>query len=100
MKITDDMLTDRWLADKCAEFVPKHEPDGFDDSFNFLGFARDLRDAILAARRTTPDREAIIEECARVCDLIAQRHWYAEDKAREGCEFCAEELRLMKTAPH
>ncbi|HDR9087154.1 TPA: hypothetical protein QDB10_003067 [Burkholderia vietnamiensis] len=47
-------------------------------------------------RRTTPDREAIIEECAKVCDDNANQHWYAEDKAREGCEVCAERIRFLK----
>ncbi|MBU9308327.1 hypothetical protein [Burkholderia multivorans] len=51
------------------------------------------------ARRTTPDRDAIIEECAKVCDASAARRWYAEDKASEGCEFCAEEIRALKTTP-
>lgn len=55
--------------------------------------------AYVAARRTTPDREAIIEECAEICDAAASRHWYAEDKASEGCDFCAEEIRNLKTAP-
>lgn len=91
-----EMLTDRWLADKCAEIAPKHEPDGFDDSFNLLGFARDLRDAILAARRTTPDRESIIEECAKVCEGDGEEtpdawDWHSKDYAKA--------IRALKAAP-
>ncbi|WP_261532558.1 hypothetical protein [Burkholderia multivorans] len=58
-----------------------------------------VRDVLKADRRTTPDRDAIIEECANVCDASAARRWYAEDKASEGCEFCAEEIRALKTTP-
>ncbi|WP_261534747.1 hypothetical protein [Burkholderia multivorans] len=58
-----------------------------------------VRDVLKADRRTTPDRDAIIEECAKVCDASAARRWYAEDKASEGCEFCAEEIRALKTTP-
>ncbi|WP_146122164.1 hypothetical protein [Burkholderia multivorans] len=57
------------------------------------------REVLAAANRTTPDRDALIEECAKVCDASAARRWYAEDKASEGCEFCAEEIRALKTTP-
>lgn len=101
-----EMLTDRWLADKCAELAPKHEPDGFDDSFNLLGFARDLRDAILTARRTTPDREAIIEECAKVCEELSagfsepgKRRTRMTAAAMQGALTCAYAIRALNAAP-
>jgi len=65
-----------------------------------VGAYRQVLDELQVARRTTPDRESIIEECAKVCDEAASRRWYAEDKAYEGCEFCAEEIRALKTAPN
>ncbi|HDR9087326.1 TPA: Lar family restriction alleviation protein [Burkholderia vietnamiensis] len=47
-------------------------------------------------RRTTPDREAIIEECAKVCDEIT-RHHYPPQKISG---FCASAIRAQKTAPN
>lgn len=44
-------------------------------------------------------RAATIEECAKVCESSAKRRWYAEDKAREGCEFCADEIRALAASP-
>lgn len=60
MKITDDMLTE-WFA---------AHPSLLDDRAVFS--ARQVRTIVreaVAARRTTPDREAIIEECAKVCEM-------------------------------
>lgn len=80
----------------------------------------DIRDAIeaaLAARRTMPDREAIIEECAKVCDeyaidrfaLFKGRKPYTGresgradpyyDGASDGADRCAQLIRELKTAP-
>jgi hypothetical protein len=48
---------------------------------------------IEAGRRTTPDREAIIEQCARVCDAR-----YMGDNNREDMEArrCAQAIRALK----
>lgn len=65
MKITDDMLkqaeTALWYLKACG---------GFDGEFETLHTILQQ-----AARRTTPDREAIIEECAKVCDEYAADQW-------------------------
>ncbi|MDV2160770.1 hypothetical protein [Burkholderia pseudomallei] len=72
---------------------------------------------IKAARRTTPDREAIIEECAKVCDEDADDKWnlykgqhpytgresgradpYVEGRA-DGASVCADRIRALKTVP-
>lgn len=69
------------------------------------------------ARRTTPDREAIIEECAKVCDEDAYDKWnlykgqhpytgresgradpYVEGRA-DGASVCADRIRALKTVP-
>ncbi|VBS29083.1 hypothetical protein [Burkholderia pseudomallei] len=73
--------------------------------------------AYVAARRTTPDREAIIEECAKVCDEDADDKWnlykgqhpytgresgradpYVEGRA-DGASVCADRIRALKTVP-
>ncbi|MDR9240768.1 hypothetical protein [Burkholderia multivorans] len=46
-----------------------------------------------AARRTTPDRESIIEECAKVCDDHAKTSYLTEAAT------CARKIRALKTAP-
>ena len=71
-----------------------------------------------AARRTTPDREAIIEECAKVCDEYAADQWSlykgrapytGSEPGRadpdvqgrsDGADVCAERIRALKTAPN
>ncbi|CAG9259492.1 hypothetical protein BDI4_600037 [Burkholderia diffusa] len=78
---------------------------------------RPMLDAWKAARRTTPDREAIIEECAKVCDEYAADQWslykgrapYNGNEAgradpdvqgrSDGADVCAERIRALKTAP-
>ena len=50
-----------------------------------------------AARRTTPDREAIIEECAKVCEDVAARRSVVEMAV--GATMCAGVIRKLKTAP-
>ncbi|WP_146123937.1 hypothetical protein [Burkholderia multivorans] len=73
--------------------------------------------AYVAARRTTPDRESIIEECAKVCDeyaadrfaLFKGRKPYTGrepgradpyyDGASDGADRCAQLIRELKTAP-
>ncbi|WP_366918826.1 hypothetical protein [Burkholderia vietnamiensis] len=51
-----------------------------------------VRDVLKAARRTTTDREAIIEECARVCDEHAKTSYLTEAVT------CARKIRALKTA--
>ncbi|MEZ7525918.1 hypothetical protein [Burkholderia vietnamiensis] len=48
-----------------------------------------------AARRTTPDREAIIEECAKVCD---DRIMGDQSEGDFESKRCAEAIRALKTA--
>ena len=49
-------------------------------------------------RRTKPDREAIIEECAKVCDERACA--YGDPEGFAACEDCADRIRALKTAPN
>lgn len=76
-----------------------------------------VRDVLKAARRTTPDREAILEECAKVCDEYAADQWSlykgrapynGSETGRadpdvqgrsDGADVCAERIRSLKTAP-
>ncbi|MGQ7904992.1 hypothetical protein [Burkholderia sp. BC1] len=101
MKITDDMLTE-WRKEFEAEF-----PMPPDCIWTGKGYSQTRYDAwraqeyahmwngFVAARRTTPDREAVIEECA----AIAERT-YAKDAFRFelGTE-SARAIRAIKTAP-
>ncbi|MCO1382577.1 hypothetical protein [Burkholderia multivorans] len=48
---------------------------------------------IRAARRTAPDRDAIIEECAKVCDEHAKTSYLVEAVT------CARKIRSLKTTP-
>lgn len=77
-----------------------------------------VRDVLKAARRTTPDRDAIIEECAKVCEMEREALrkneavWDAypnlrpdeeyisewESSACRGEEYAAA-IRTLKTAP-
>ncbi|MBR7900747.1 hypothetical protein [Burkholderia multivorans] len=70
-----------------------------------------------AARRTTPDRDAIIEECAKVCDEYAADQWSlykgrapytGSEPGRadpdvqgrsDGADVCASHIRELKTTP-
>ncbi|MBU9164236.1 hypothetical protein [Burkholderia multivorans] len=70
-----------------------------------------------AANRTTPDRNAIIEECAKVCDEYAADQWSlykgrapytgsepgradSDVQGRsDGADVCASRIRELKTAP-
>ncbi|MBR8362128.1 hypothetical protein KDW55_02195 [Burkholderia sp. AU19243] len=59
-----------------------------------------------AARRTTPDREAIIEECAKVCEELSagfsepgKRRTRMTAAAMQGALTCAYAIRALKTAP-
>lgn len=76
-----------------------------------------VRDVLKADRRTTPDRDAIIEECAKVCDeyaidrfaLFKGRKPYTGresgradpyyEGASDGADRCAQLIRELKTAP-
>lgn len=57
-----------------------------------------------AARRTTPDREAIIEECAKVCEAwsasidTGRKRNRVVSAAMQGALTCAFEIRALKTA--
>lgn len=81
------------------------------------GAFKALVNLLQAARRTTPDREAIIEECAKVCDEDADDKWnlykgqhpytgresgradpYVEGRA-DGASVCADRIRALKTVP-
>lgn len=62
--------------------------------------------AYVAARRTTPDREAIIEECAKVCEELSagfsepgKRRTRMTAAAMQGALTCAYAIRALKTAP-
>ncbi len=48
-------------------------------------------------RRNMPTREAIIEECATVCEQVAAARNIPE--MRSGAELCVEAVRALKTAP-
>ncbi|HDR9199624.1 TPA: hypothetical protein QDB48_000909 [Burkholderia vietnamiensis] len=74
------------------------------------GAFKALVSLLRAARRTTPDREAIIEECAKVCDK--ERVTFSEQAARNdgrnsdfafgsvnSAERLAERIRALKAAP-
>jgi hypothetical protein len=58
-------------------------------------------------RRTAPDREAVIEECAKVCDEMANGWNNLAQGARDGRydfmaeagDRCADEIRALKAAP-
>ncbi|PRH46395.1 hypothetical protein [Burkholderia multivorans] len=70
-----------------------------------------------AARRTTPDRDAVIEECAKVCDEYAADQWSlykgrapytGSEPGRadpdvqgrsDGADVCASRIRELKAAP-
>ncbi|HIE4837493.1 TPA: hypothetical protein ACXND4_000160 [Burkholderia multivorans] len=74
-----------------------------------------VRDVLKAARRTTPDRDAIIEECAKVCDEYAADQWSlykgrapytGSEPGRadpdvqgrsDGADVCAARIRELKT---
>ncbi|WP_254226013.1 hypothetical protein [Burkholderia multivorans] len=76
-----------------------------------------VRDVLKAARRTSPDRDAIIEECAKVCDEYAADQWSlykgrapytGSEPGRadpdvqgrsDGADVCASRIRELKTAP-
>ncbi|MCA8461312.1 DUF551 domain-containing protein [Burkholderia multivorans] len=53
-----------------------------------------VRDVLKAARRTTPDREAIIEECAKTLEEEARAWGYPVP-----IDMCAKAIRALKTAP-
>ncbi|MEY8173673.1 hypothetical protein [Burkholderia multivorans] len=49
------------------------------------------------ARRTTPDRDAVIEECARACERVAEGRSVVEMNV--GAKLCADAVRALKTTP-
>ena len=57
-------------------------------------------------RRTLPDREAIIEECAKACEAwsasidTGKKRNRVVAAAMQGALTCAEAIRQMKTAPN
>ncbi|UQN68311.1 hypothetical protein L0Z11_11500 [Burkholderia multivorans] len=77
-----------------------------------------VRDVLKAARRTTPDRESIIEECAKVCEMERdalrknEAIWDANPNLRPDEDYVSEweasacrgeeyaaAIRALKTAP-
>lgn len=94
MKITDDMLH---RIDGALTYLGSC--GGFDVEIEYL------RDALEAARRATPDREAIIEECAKVCEAWSESIDTGNKRNRvvaaamQGALSCAFEIRALKTAP-
>ncbi|WP_175952832.1 hypothetical protein [Burkholderia sp. BCC0405] len=66
----------------------------------------DLYDLWLAGRRTTPDRDSIIEECAKVCEAwsasidTGKKRNRVVGAAMQGALTCAEAIRQTKTAPN
>ncbi|HDR8989785.1 TPA: hypothetical protein QDA93_002392 [Burkholderia vietnamiensis] len=121
MKITDDMLTG-WRKQFEAEFpmppdciwTGKGYAQTHHNAWRAQAYAH-MWDGFVAARRTTPDREAIIEECAKVCDeyaidrfaLFKGRKPYTGrergradpyyDGASDGADRCAQLIRELKT---
>ncbi|UUX38846.1 hypothetical protein NTJ56_08600 [Burkholderia contaminans] len=123
-RMAEDAARYRWLRDEdcgvpdgmreiCAvQFRLPHTEEPDTDLFDVA-----LDAAIDAARRTTPDREAIIEECAKVCDEYAADQWSlykgrapynGSEPGRadpdvqgrsDGADVCAERIRALKTAP-
>ncbi len=90
MKITDDMLTEE-------------QRSAVEIALSLIGLSSDPRvqkaykglRSLLTARRTTPDRETIIEECAAICDEITKHHFPPQKISG----FCASAIRAQKTAP-
>jgi hypothetical protein len=114
MKITDDMLTewrkqfeDWWTRDVPPEYNSllsmffKSNEDGKYKNPRCQG----AWEVWQAARRTTPDREAIIEECAKVCEAwsasidTGKKRNRVVAAAMQGALSCAFEIRALKTAP-
>ncbi|MCO1435411.1 hypothetical protein L0Z13_11805 [Burkholderia multivorans] len=103
MKITDDMLTE-WRKEFEAEF-----PMPPDCIWTGKGYSQTRYDAwraqeyahmwngFVAGRRTTPDRDAIIEECARACERVAEGRSVVEMNV--GAKLCADAVRALKTTP-
>lgn len=71
----------------------RHDIDSYLTEALTLEFVRDV---LKAARRTTPNREAIIEECAKVCD---DRIMGDQSEGDFEAKRCAEAIRALKTAP-
>ncbi|WP_254216217.1 hypothetical protein [Burkholderia multivorans] len=127
MKITDDMLTewrkqfeDWWARDVPPEYsslLPlflKSNENGEYKNPRCQG----AWEVWQAARRTTPDREAIIEECAKVCEMERdalrknEAIWDANPNLRPDEDYVSEweasacrgeeyaaAIRALKTAP-
>ena len=60
-----------------------------------------------AARRATPDRDSIVEECAKVCEEFSadidtgpKKRNRVIQAAMQGALSCAEAIRQTKTAPN
>jgi hypothetical protein len=72
----------------CLMFKACHDGDKVRES---------LRAVLNDARRTAPDREAVIEECAKVCDLLAN---VSDVGAYKGAYWHAgQRVRALKSAP-
>lgn len=124
MKITDDMLTE-WRKQFEAEFpMPpdciwtgkRYAPTHY-NAWRAQAYGC-MWDGFVAARRTTPDRESIIEECAKVCEMERdalrknEAIWDANPNLRPDEDYVSEweasacrgeeyaaAIRALKTAP-
>lgn len=85
MKITDDEI---------LRIAVRHDIDAYLTEALTIEFVRDVLQAV---RRTTPDREAIIEECAGVCD---GRYMGLDNPEDLEALRCARDIRALKTAPN
>ncbi|WP_027810119.1 hypothetical protein [Burkholderia cenocepacia] len=85
--LTDDQIFD-WLSEIADEEIMAS------NRASIIEVGRRIEQA---GRRTTPDREAIIEECAKVCEDVAARRSVVEMAV--GATMCADVIRKLKTAP-
>lgn len=92
MKITDDMIFE-WLSEIADEEIIAR------NRASIIEVGRRIEQA---ARRTTPDREAIIEECANTAlNASLDAIWEGARlmDPREVGKVCADAIRSLKTAP-
>ncbi|MBR8123269.1 hypothetical protein KDW39_08915 [Burkholderia multivorans] len=117
MKITDDMLTE-WRQQFEAIQRPKTDLSKEARGGRYKNpVVQACWETWQAARCTTPDRDAIIEECAKVCDEYAADQWSlykgrapytGSEPGRadpdvqgrsDGADVCASRIRELKAAP-
>ncbi|HIE4430026.1 TPA: hypothetical protein ACXM9H_000997 [Burkholderia multivorans] len=97
MKITDDMLTE-WRQQFEAIQRPKTDLSKEARGGRYKNpVVQACWETWQAARCTTPDRDAIIEECARACERVAEGRSVVEMNV--GAKLCADAVRALKTTP-